>query len=69
MTINGIFFIDSIEKCQKIIRTLSMTHLVLSMLAAVWGRTSPVYTRLEAVRKMIRTVVGLVLAELVLRSR
>ena len=48
---------------------MSQTHFVLSMLAAVCGRTSAVYTRFEAVRKMMRTVVGFALALAVSSSR
>ena len=36
-----------------------VTYPTLSMLTAVWGRTRHVNTRLEAVRKVMSTVVGL----------
>ena len=69
MTIDGIFFIDSGKIRLDNNGICLMSHFVLSMLAAVWGRTRPVYTRLEAVRKMMSTVVGLVLVEAGPRSR
>ena len=70
MTIYGIFFIDSVKiKDIKEPWNMSQTHFVLSMLAAVCGRTSAVYTRFEAVRKMMRTVVGFALALAVSSSR